>query len=215
MHRNLIKVAMLLWMLTMTVLVTAQPARYIAGSHYVEIAQPVRTKDASKIEVVEVFWYGCPACYALEPLLNRWESELAADVELIRMPGVFNALQRIHAQAFYVAQNLGVLESVHGPLYDAIHLQRKRLTGEDEIFEVFAEHGVERAAFDRANKSFSVRTGLSQAENRMQDYGVQSTPNIIVNGKYLVLTNQSVRTHAELLQVVDYLIERERGAVGE
>jgi len=187
----------------------------VAGTHYVEIAQPVRTNDASKIEVVEVFWYGCPACYALEPLLNSWESNLAADVELIRMPAVFNALMRIHAQAFYVAQNLGMLKTVHGSLYDAIHLQRKRLANEDQIFEVLAEHGVARAAFDRAYNSFSVRTGLNQAENRMQDYGVQSTPNIIVNGKYLVLTSQAVRSHAEMLRVVDYLVERERTAAGE
>lgn len=215
MLRKLATIVTVLSLLTVVANVIAQPTRYVAGTHYVEIEQPVRTNDATKIEVVEVFWYGCPACYALEPLLNRWESDLAADVELIRMPGVFNALQRIHAQAFYVAQNLGVLKTVHGPLYDAIHLQRKRLANEDQIFEVFAAHGVERAAFDRAYKSFSVRTGLNQAENRMQDYGVQSTPNMIVNGKYLVLTNQSVRTHAELLQVVDYLIGRERSATGD
>jgi protein dithiol oxidoreductase (disulfide-forming) len=35
--------------------VQAQPALYVAGTHYEEIATPVRTNNPEKIEVLEVF----------------------------------------------------------------------------------------------------------------------------------------------------------------
>ena len=38
-----------------------------------ELLEPaVPTGSADKIEVVEIFWYGCPHCYSLEPYLEKW-----------------------------------------------------------------------------------------------------------------------------------------------
>ena len=58
----------------------AQPALYVEGTHYETITNPVRTADPNKIEVAEVFWYGCPHCYAFEPLIESWAASLPADV---------------------------------------------------------------------------------------------------------------------------------------
>ena len=44
-------------------------AEYTEGIEYERLASPVPTVDANKVEVVELFWYGCPHCYRLEPHL--------------------------------------------------------------------------------------------------------------------------------------------------
>ncbi|MCB1631223.1 MAG: thiol:disulfide interchange protein, partial [Pseudomonadales bacterium] len=55
--------------------------RYVEGTHYVRLAQAMPTADPQKIEVVEVFWYGCIHCYHLEPLIETWRKTLGADVD--------------------------------------------------------------------------------------------------------------------------------------
>jgi hypothetical protein len=42
----------------------AQPAtpEFKEGVHYIKLAEPVRPRDPKKIEVVELFQYGCPHC---------------------------------------------------------------------------------------------------------------------------------------------------------
>lgn len=188
----------------------AQPERYVAGTHYVELPAPVRTADPAKIEVLEAFWYGCAHCFRFEPLLNNWVANLPEDVVFVRFPAQWNDLMKIHAQVFYTAEALGVLETVHDPIFNAINVQGNRLQNERQIGELFAQFGVSEESFKTAFNSFSVRTKVNQGDSRMQDYRINSTPNMVVNGKYLISTGQAVPTQEELLKVVEYLVDKER-----
>ena len=98
-------------------------------------------------------------------------------------------------------------------MFRAINLEGNRLQNERQIGELFAEHGVSQADFESAFNSFSVRTKVNQAEKRMQDYEIRSTPNMIVNGKYLITTGENVTTQVEMLEVVDFLVEKERASL--
>lgn len=192
----------------------AQIERYVAGTHYTELPNPVNTRDASKVEVLEAFWYGCSHCFRFEPLLAAWEENAPDDVDVVRFPALWNDLMKIHAQVYYTAEALGKLDVLHTPVFNAINLQGNRLQNERQIGSLFAEHGVTEEDFEKAFNSFSVRTKVNQAEKRMQDYQIRSTPNMIVNGKYLVTTGQNVRTQEEMLEVVEFLVEKERLTLG-
>ena len=192
----------------------AQIERYVAGTHYTELPNPVNTRDASKVEVLEAFWYGCSHCFRFEPLLTAWEESAPDDVDVVRFPALWNDLMKIHAQVYYTAEALGELDVLHTPVFNAINLQGNRLQNERQIGSLFAEHGVTVEDFEKAFNSFSVRTKVNQAEKRMQDYQIRSTPNMIVNGKYLVTTGQNVRTQEEMLEVVEFLVEKERLTLG-
>ena len=192
----------------------AQIERYVAGTHYTELPNPVNTRDASKVEVLEAFWYGCSHCFRFEPLLTAWEESAPDDVDVVRFPALWNNLMKIHAQVFYTAEALDKLDVLHTPVFNAINLQGNRLQNERQIGSLFAEHGVTAEDFEKASNSFSVRTKVNQAEKRMQDYQIRSTPNMIVNGKYLVTTGQNVPTQEEMLEVVEFLVEKERRMLG-
>lgn len=192
----------------------AQIERYVAGTHYTELPNPVNTRDASKVEVLEAFWYGCSHCFRFEPLLTAWEESAPDDVDVVRFPALWNDLMKIHAQVYYTAEALGKLDVLHTPVFNAINLQGNRLQNERQIGSLFAEYGVAAEDFEKAFNSFSVRTKVNQAEKRMQDYQIRSTPNMIVNGKYLVTTGQNVRTQEEMLEVVEFLVEKERLTLG-
>ena len=99
---------------------------------------------------------------------------------------------------------------LHEHVFNAINIEGNRLQNEDQIGALFAKYGVNKADFESVFNSFSVRTKVNQAEKRMEDYEIRSAPNMIVNGKYLITTGDNVRTQQEMLEVVDFLVEKER-----
>ena len=190
----------------------AQVDKYIAGTHYTVLDKSVRTADASRIEVAEVFWYGCPACFNFEPLINNWAENSAEDINFVRFPAIFNDLMKIHAQVFYTAQALGVAERVHDSIFNTLVAQRKQLQTEDQIVDLFAQHGVNKNAARKAFNSFSVRTRLNQAQKLTNDYRPRGTPSMVVNGKYVVSIGGAVDDQRLMLSIVDFLIEKERSS---
>ena len=188
----------------------AQIERFVAGTHYTELAAPANTNDSSKVEVLEVFWYGCSHCFRFEPLIANWEATMPADVDFGRFPAMWNGLMEVHAQVYYTAEAMDALDVVHEHVFNAINIEGNRLQNEGQIGALFAKYGINEDEFAKSFNSFSVRTKVNQAKQRMQAYEIRSTPNMIVNGKYLVATGQSVLTQADMLDVVDFLVEKER-----
>ena len=210
---KLIKPLFTLAMLFLAGTVMAQPVLYVEGTHYETIAKPVRTIDPNKVEVTEVFWYGCPHCYAFEPLLENWVSKLPSDVAFVRSPGMWNAMMQTHAQIFYTEQALGSFDKTHKLVFDTIQQQHNPLTTKESVRQLFVTKNINPDDFDKAWDSFSVKTAVKQAEARMKDYGVNGVPNLIVNGKYRVSNNDAVTSHAQILQIADFLIAKERASL--
>ena len=208
-----LQVLALVLLLPLTVSSYAQIERYVAGTHYTELSVPVNTNDSSKIEVIEAFWYGCVHCFSFEPLINDWASKLPEDVDFKLFPAMWNDWMKIHGQIYYAAEALDAVDLLHEHVFNAINVERNRLQNEEQIGALFVEHGISEEDFERAFNSFSVRTKVNQAEKRMQDYQIRSTPNMVVNGKYVIATGAAVTTQQEMLEVVNFLVEKERQAM--
>ena len=182
---------------------------YSDGNGYTTINTPVRTADPDKVEVVEIFWFGCPHCYALEPYTQAWKKQLPSDVDFKYMPAVFGRNWLAHAKAFHVAKLLGIEEKIHSDLFNAIHQDRKRLNNEDDLAEFFTQYGVTEDEFRKQFNSFAVNSRLSQVDAKIRGYGARGVPGIVVNGKYLV-TAATAGGNNNIYSVVDYLIKKER-----
>ena len=176
---------------------------------YAEINPPQPTQTGNKIEVLEVFWYGCPHCYSFEPHIEAWLKDLPDDVEFIRVPGVLNRGWIPHAKAYYVDEQLGIVDKIHRPLFDAIHKEKRRLFTEEELMDFFVEHGVSAGDFERVITSKELDTKIRQAYFLARDYKLTGVPSVVVNGKYLISASH-IRTFEEMIQVTKALIEKER-----
>lgn len=119
---------------------------------------------------------------------------------------------KIHAQAYFAAEALGKVHELHTPMFEAINVQGNRLQNEQQLSALFTQHGVTAEEFSAAFNSFAVRTKVNQAEAKMREYQVRSTPNMIVNGKYLISTGEAVPTQQEMLEVVNFLVDKERSS---
>ncbi|MCY4428397.1 MAG: thiol:disulfide interchange protein DsbA/DsbL [Halieaceae bacterium] len=182
---------------------------YSEGVHYQVITPAQRTRDPSKIEVMEFFWYGCSHCYHFEPLVKQWAKTRAADVDFVPSPAIWNAAMGVHAQAYYTALALGVLEVMHDALFAAINVDGKRLTSEQELSQLFGAYGVDTTAFSRTFHSFGVNSQLRQADSRARGAGISGTPELMVAGKYRISAGMA-GSQEEMLKVADFLVEKER-----
>jgi protein dithiol oxidoreductase (disulfide-forming) len=195
--------------LVLLVVGTSRAEEFVLGQHYQEIKPAVATSTTGdKVEVLELFWYGCSHCYAFEPLLQEWLKKKADYIEFVRVPAVFAQNWEVHARAFYAAQQLGVLDKVNNPLFDAIHKDGRKIGSAEEIGQFFAEKGVSAEEFKKAYSSFDVDTKTRRAITLTREYGINGVPALIVNGKYRSGAGEAGDL-TTLLKLVDYLAAKE------
>lgn len=213
-----------LWLMFAPLLLSSQLAcaqeepavKYVAGKHYEILPNPAKTADPSKIEVMEVFWYGCGHCYDFEPLVQAWKKNIDEDVVFARTPAMWDrgGVMRKHATLYYAAEALGVLDKVHGDIFEVL-VRNRKLTSREKFAEIFAKHGVSEEQFNKAFDAFGTTGKVAGAEKRVQrNYRTQGTPEMVVNGKYRV-SSRTAGGHAGMLSVVDYLVESERAGLGQ
>lgn len=185
------------------------------GIEYQLVTPPQPTSTQGKVEVLELFWYGCPHCYQLEPYLEKWRKTKPEAAEFVRMPAILGPSWEPLARAYYSAELLGVLDKVHGALFDRIHKEHDRkLNSEDRLADFFAEFGVDKDKFHSTYNSFAVATKVSQARMMTRRYGINGVPSIIVAGKYR--TSASIAGGNEgMLKLVNELVAREAATMGD
>ncbi len=181
------------------------------GAEFDAVAQPIPTDNASKIEVMEIFWYGCPHCYHMEAPLNAWVKKLPVDVYFKRVPGLPNPQWAPMAKAYYAMETLGVLEKLHIPLFDAIQ-KEKSLNPTDEkatIDWVTKKSGMDRLKVEQAFKSFTINTNLNRAAQIFRSSGATGVPSLVIDGKYIT-SGTMAGGNEQAIKVADYIIENIR-----
>jgi thiol:disulfide interchange protein DsbA len=187
--------------------------RFQPGRHYQVLTSAGPRSSAEPIEVVEFFWYGCPACFSFEPLVERWKPQLADDVRFIRIPVMWSADHERYARLYYTAEALGRIDEVHQQVFRDFHLDNRRLRNDADVEAFFARFGVSSEQFREAWNAFSVTSNLNNARRlgSPAGYGINSTPTVVVNGRYIA-NGPDLRSLEDVLAVTDELIARERQA---
>ena len=188
---------------------TQAQAEFKEGVHYERILTPVPTTDPAKVEVVELFWYGCPHCYQFEPYIARWLEKKPEDVDFVKLPATLRKEWVNHARAYFVADTLGIVDKIHTPLFEQIHQANQPTDTEDALAAFFATHGVEEAKFRELFSSFGVQARVQQADKKARAYRASGVPTLIVNGKY------RVQVQKDVFEVVNHLVDLERAALAD
>jgi thiol:disulfide interchange protein DsbA len=179
------------------------------GKDYEILAIPLRTNDPTKIEVTEAFWYGCSHCFKFEFNLEPWVTKLPKDVYFVGLPVVWDDERRaLHAKMYYTALQLHKLDTFHSIIFAAMNINNKTFATEAEIAKFFSDNGVDPKDFAKTFNSFGVDSQVKQASAKVRGYNVTGTPTLIVNGKYKIMGSPE-----KILEVADFLIEKERAAM--
>jgi len=197
---------------------TAAPAKWQEGVNYTRLvpAQPTAV-PAGQVEVLEFFWYACPHCYAIDPLVESWNKTRPAYITFTRVPVMWNEGHRSLARLFYTLESLGKLNELHSEVFKEIQVSGDPLVAADQnnvaeserIQTAFAvKHGISADVFKKAYHSFSVENDLQRADQLEQRYRIDGVPTFVINGKYIADV-RSAGDPEHLLTLVGDLAEQE------
>jgi thiol:disulfide interchange protein DsbA len=192
----------------LTALIALPASALDEGIDYTLIETPARAEPGDDIEVLELFWYGCPHCYHLEPDIKRWLKTKPEGVTFRRLPAAAAARWVPHARFYFAAETMGVLDQLHEPLFSALHDDKRPLLTDDQLLDFAAEQGVDRDEFAQIYRSFPVDMKVRKAASLVRGYKIDGVPSIVVNGKYLTSSTQT-GGRQKMFEVIDGLIAKE------
>lgn len=185
------------------------------GQHYTTFNPPRATEARDKVEVTEFFWYGCGHCFNLEPELQKWLRKLPKDVSFRRVPAVFPGRDgkpggwASGAKLYYTLETMGLLDKLHGEIFDAIHIDRANLLDETAMIEWLGKKGVDTKKFAETYGSFSVQSRMMRAMQLTQEHGLDGVPALIVDGRYKPASG-AAGSFGDIFVIVDKLIDKAR-----
>lgn len=166
--------------------------------------------DPARIEVVEFFYYGCRWCDEAEPYVRQWVERKPADVAFRLQPALRNTRWVTLTKAFYVVEAEGKLGALHGELFRAYHRDEINLEDEAVLTDWLVEHGLKRARVEALLTSPEVMAKVEAARIATYAYEVDSTPSVVVDGRYLTSSGMAGGV-AAMMEVVDALVAHARG----
>jgi protein dithiol oxidoreductase (disulfide-forming) len=187
----------------------AAPLALVEGQNYATLATPEATAGGKKIEVLEVFSYGCIHCFEFEPAMRAWRKKLPKDVDLQLMPATFNSNFALYARGYYAAEALGVARSLHEQVFDTIWTKRFEINDLGALANLYARLGVNREKFLIAARSPSTEVALQKATAKSERVKLGATPTLYVDGKYQVLLT-GVTSYNDIIQRLDAVIAKAR-----
>jgi protein dithiol oxidoreductase (disulfide-forming) len=210
------------------VLATQAPAAttWESGKHYTVLPQPQRTNvPAGKVEVMEVFSYGCPACNGFLPVMKKLKASLPANAEITYLPASWNAAENwpLFQRAYLTAKSLGIAEKAHEEMFKAIWMTggeltileadgrrlKKNLPKIEDAAKFYQRvTGYKAADFVAAAKSFSVDMKMRQADAQIVAMRVSGTPTLVINGKYRI-NNENLPSTDAIVDLAKFLVAKE------
>lgn len=182
-------------------------APYTDGKEYVTLPAPAqRFSPDGKVEVVEVFSYGCIHCAHFAPKAEELRKQLPPGVTFKLLPAAFSDSWVPFARAYYAAEKLGVVEKTHLDLFDKKFNQHYPISTLDELADYYATQGVDRAKFLAIATSPEVTNQIKKDLELVQKWGVDGTPTIVVDGKY---RSNQIKTLDQLDALTQWLVQRE------
>jgi len=189
--------------------------KYTEGTNYIRLVPTQPTVGgADKVEVAEVFWYGCNHCYDFEAFVNRWLEDKPANARFVRIPATWNPLVKLHAQLYYTEEVLGKNGKLadpaqfHAAIFAEYHRRGNRMASVDAIQSLFEKHGVSADDFNNTWNSFEVSQKLRMADDLQRRYGITGVPAVVVNGKYRAGAGEA-GGYPQLLEMIDELVVKE------
>jgi thiol:disulfide interchange protein DsbA len=188
------------------------------GVNYVRLV-PGQPTDvpAGQIEVLEFFWYACPHCAALEPLVAAWKKSKPGYITFVPVPVTWSPGHRALARLFYTLESLGKLDQLHSEVFKEIQVSGDPLVAADPSDEAQTERlqmafakkeGISESAFAAAYHSMGVEARLQRADELVQRYRIDGVPTFVINGKYITDVH-SAGGPDKLMSLVAYLAAQE------
>ncbi|MFB7475982.1 thiol:disulfide interchange protein DsbA/DsbL [Kitasatospora sp. NPDC056184] len=203
--------------------IAASPLQAAAASHHqppregipfsrLDTIQPVR--ESARTEALEFFWYDCGHSQALEQPLQAWTERHRDDVDLRRVPAIWQGsreetAQRGHARLYYTLERLGLVDRLQTEAFRAVHTNEQDLITEDTAAAWAQSQGVDQDRFREAYRSEEVGRSVDEAAELFVRYGINELPTVVVQGEYRTSPTNAGGVEA-MPEAMDHLVAQDQ-----
>jgi len=191
----------------------AQEVRARQNIEYRLIASPQPVETGANIEVIDFFWYGCPHCNSLQPVLEEWIKRKPADVTLRRIPAILRDSWAPHARIYYALELLDEVERLHLKVYEGYHVEQLHMSKPEVMEQWASRHGIDRKRWLDAYFSPETDARIARAHQAVKRYDVQGTPSLVVDGRFITSSGM-VSSMQAVIAVVEDLVRLARQGRG-
>lgn len=199
--------------------------KWVEGKQYFRIDPAQPTSTPGKIEVTEVFSYGCPACFQFHGVVDELAKSLPKGTVMTYTPASFRPDENwpLLQRAYLTAKAFGVDAKSHDAMFDAVFksgelgimdIKTGKPKGQaawptiDDVAKFYAKYGVKPEEFVGTANSFTINTQMKRSDELIRAYEVDSTPTIVVNGKYR-LTPITAGGYPQAVELTQWLVSKE------
>lgn len=193
-------------------LTLAQAQPFEEGRHYFAI-EAMSNTPTDKVLITEAFAYPCPACRAFLPVMHDWAQNAPDYVEVERLPIVLRPAWEPFARAYYTAQVMGLDSEAHEATFKALHDERRPIRSMEDIGALYEPFGIDAQSFVATSQSFAVESQMGRNRTEVRRFGIRSTPNVIIQGKWRMNLNE-FSSYQEMMRAVDMLVAQEAELLG-
>lgn len=176
---------------------------YKQGTDYKIVTEHITTTP----QIREFFSFFCSHCYALDPSFNEIKKAFEGKAEYIYNPvGIIGGDVGVETQkAYAVALHIGIDEELRAELFDRIHVKEQYPEDSAYFTSLFESLGVSKERYEQESKSFITAAKVAEFDRYTKEYGIEAVPEIVVNGKYLAMTD-NIDTAEEYIELIKYLL---------
>lgn len=182
--------------------------QFVEGTDYVALDGDAKIQRDGTVQVIEFFWYGCPACFRFEPYLESWKKNKPETIDFVAVPASLRDSWEIHARAHFAIDLAGSDGRLESAFYKEIHENDNRMRNEQAFSEwAQSQPGVDAEKFVNSLNSFGIVTKLNQARLLIKIFRINSVPTLVVGGKYRTSPSMA-GSEQRSLEIVEYLANK-------
>ena len=198
----------LLFAVLALMMLPATAQQFEEGVHYEVIAE----QGTEEPTITEYFSFFCGACYRFEPIAQAMDEKYPAAFEKSHVSFInYKGQGMMMNQAWALAQRLGKEKEIAAAIFQRNFAQNNMIGSKEDFEAIFATNGVDKADFDKMINSFGVRGMANKMDREASNYGVNSTPTFIINGKYKLIPqgfSESQNFADDFIAAAGYLLEK-------
>lgn len=182
---------------------SAQARDYKEGLDY-EIRATNKTVEP---EIREFFSFFCSHCFAMEKPFSQMAEFFKGKAKFIVNPvGLIGGDVGVESQkAYAVAINIEIEDELKEELFNRIHVKQDIPEDHDYFAELFESLGVPSEKYEQIYNSFVTQAKVAEYDRHTKEMKIDAVPEIVVNGKYLVKTD-NLESIEDYESIVSYLL---------
>jgi thiol:disulfide interchange protein DsbA len=158
----------------------------VPAGDYTKLNKP-STYESGKVKIMEFMKFDCSHCYNLHNNMPQLLKNYTDKLEITYIPIIFPGQSTKSIEAYIIAEQMGKGTEMQDALFKAEFEQKMDVMESTIALETIAANIGLGSDFNQKLESGALKNAASENLKLMNDYNVDGTPTVIINGNLMVV----------------------------